>query len=214
VRVKDDWVNTTVTRILEEQIALETAAVMASESSSPLDVITSSVGSDDGSGDNDEVTTPVSANMSNIKARRFYNNLDCQDAFKRYMCWINFPRCDEVFEDASLPMCQSACENFFRVCGYPLEMHYCPVEQHRDDGTNDAFSNFDTTANDNTKTAFFPGMPFHRNEFIPNTDADPRVVCTPSIKGAAVRGKDQRFAVFLTTMAFAVSSCLLFNSIM
>jgi len=154
VSAKDDWVRDNTNRIIQEQIALETAPITAS---SPLNEI--SLGADGG----------LHKSKAEIKARRFYQNPDCQDAFKRYMCWINFPRCDDVFEDTSLPICQSACENFFRTCGYPYEMHVCPLD----------------TESTSSKP-LFPGAPFHKNEYIPRTEADPRVVCTPSIKGAAI----------------------------
>ena len=49
--------------------------------------------------------------------------LFAKDAYKRYFCWVNFPRCDE-FEE-TLPMCQSVCENFFRVCGYDNDLWMC-----------------------------------------------------------------------------------------
>lgn len=31
-----------------------------------------------------------------ITTVRFFNNRDCQNAYKSYFCWINFPRCDIV----------------------------------------------------------------------------------------------------------------------
>ena len=45
---------------------------------------------------------------------RFTDNPDCENAFKNFMCWLNFPRCDE--EDRSLILCRSVCENFFQAC--------------------------------------------------------------------------------------------------
>lgn len=45
---------------------------------------------------------------------RFFENPDCQNAFKNYFCWLNFPRCDS--EDASLILCRSACENLMDAC--------------------------------------------------------------------------------------------------
>ncbi len=38
--------------------------------------------------------------------RHYFRNKDCQEAYSRYMCWLNFPRCSDEF-DQSLPMCQS-----------------------------------------------------------------------------------------------------------
>ena len=56
--------------------------------------------------------------MSTIEARnnderlqgsshyRYFRNKDCQEAYARYTCWLNFPRCSDEF-DESLPLCQS-----------------------------------------------------------------------------------------------------------
>ena len=100
----------------------------------------------------------------------FYQNKDCQEAFARFSCWLNFPRCDEFFED-SLPLCQSACENLFRVCGHEKDLWRCEA------GVVHGDSEYDIRA-------FFPGQPFQRNEFLPRSN-EPKAVCTPSIKGSA-----------------------------
>ena len=36
----------------------------------------------------------------------YFRNKDCQEAYARYTCWLNFPRCSDEF-DETLPMCQS-----------------------------------------------------------------------------------------------------------
>lgn len=77
---------------------------------------------------------------------------------------MNFPRCDN-FEE-SLPVCQSSCENFFQVCNYKEDLWRCESEI------------------DTTKT-FFPGEPFKKNEYLPKSKDEPKIVCTPSIKGSA-----------------------------
>ncbi|KAL3801115.1 hypothetical protein HJC23_002408 [Cyclotella cryptica] len=99
----------------------------------------------------------------------FYQNKDCQEAFARYSCWLNFPRCDE-FEE-SLPQCQSACENMFRVCKFAPDLWRCGADVVDGDDEYDI-------------RAFFPGQPFKKNEFLPKSDGEPRAVCTPSIKGS------------------------------
>jgi hypothetical protein len=48
----------------------------------------------------------------------------CKAAYEAYFCWVNFPRCD-INTNQSLPMCRSACENMFEICGYPEEMWRC-----------------------------------------------------------------------------------------
>lgn len=45
---------------------------------------------------------------------RFFDNPDCQEAFRNYFCWLNFPRCDD--EDESLILCRSTCENLMEAC--------------------------------------------------------------------------------------------------
>ena len=47
-------------------------------------------------------------------SRHYFKNKDCQEAYGRYMCWLNFPRCNDFQE--SLGLCQSVCQNLFRFC--------------------------------------------------------------------------------------------------
>ena len=156
VREKDRWVEETVTAIIDARIAVES------------NITAQKLGVDE----------------NGVKGRktavRFYGNPDCRHAYKRYFCWLNFPRCDE-FND-TLPMCESACENFFRVCGFEEEMWRCnespkKIEQQLDQ---------DITPKKPDISSFFPGQPFKQNEFIPKSDGEPKTVCTPSIKGGAL----------------------------
>ena len=41
---------------------------------------------------------------------RFMNNKDCKNAYRAYLCWTNFPRCDADTAE-TLMTCRSACEN-------------------------------------------------------------------------------------------------------
>lgn len=100
----------------------------------------------------------------------FNQNKDCQEAFARYSCWLNFPRCDEFFED-SLPLCQSACENLFRACKFESDLWRCEADVIHGDSEYDI-------------RALFPGQPFKKNAFIPKSN-NPLPICTPSIKGDA-----------------------------
>jgi hypothetical protein len=99
------------------------------------------------------------------KHHRYLQNDDCQEANASYTCWMNFPRCSDDFNE-SLPMCQSACENMFRVRGFASDIWRCQVDVVDGDEKYDA-------------KAFFPGQPFARN-----SDSEGKAVCTPSIKGA------------------------------
>ena len=78
------------------------------------------------------------------KHHRYFQNDDCQEAYASYTCWMNFPRCSVDFNE-SLPMCQSACENMFRVCGFALDIWRCQAGDEKYDAN-----------------AFFPGQPFAR----------------------------------------------------
>lgn len=50
-----------------------------------------------------------------VIAQRFYKNPDCKNAYKNFMCWSNFPRCDD--NGQSLILCESVCENYQKSCG-------------------------------------------------------------------------------------------------
>ncbi|CEM00661.1 unnamed protein product [Vitrella brassicaformis CCMP3155] len=41
-------------------------------------------------------------------------NEDCQNAYKNFLCWFNFPRCSANNE--SLPLCRPSCTNYFEAC--------------------------------------------------------------------------------------------------
>ena len=84
------------------------------------------------------------------------------------MCWLNFPRCNDFQE--SLGLCQSVCENLFRVCGFASDLWRCETDV--------------IDGEDEDVRAFFPGQPFIRNEYHSKTK-EPLAVCTPAIKGAA-----------------------------
>lgn len=68
------------------------------------------------------------------------------------------------------PVGLSACENLFRVCGFPSDLWRCDTDAVDGGGRN--------------AKGFFPGQPFSRNEFT-RKSKDPLPTCTPSIKGAA-----------------------------
>lgn len=59
---------------------------------------------------------------------RFRDNDDCKYAYIRYMCWINFPRCDDT--ENSLLTCQSSCENFFKSCNYEQKLWRCGPSEY------------------------------------------------------------------------------------
>lgn len=81
---KDAWVESSALAMIERRIAIET-----NKTARKLGV--------DEFGEVSEERTAV----------RFNKNNACQQAYERYFCWLNFPRCDSDGE--SLPLCQSVC---------------------------------------------------------------------------------------------------------
>jgi len=121
------------------------------------------------------------------ETKRFTGNSaqDCINAYKNYMCWMNFPRCDPAGN--SLLLCRSVCENFFQACRYPKPMWRCydPMYyggQYPEGGNGDQV--YSSTGSPVFLRALFPGLPFRENEYEDNK-VDPVAVCTPSIKGGA-----------------------------
>lgn len=114
--------------------------------------------------------------------RRFYKKPDCQEAFRKLFCWLNFPRCDSR-TDLTLPTCKSACENFFKSCGYEKGLWRC--------GQSKFFNGYEAespTMVDGNATYlrdYFPGQPFRKNKFSPG--GHQYAICTPAIDGSARR---------------------------
>lgn len=114
--------------------------------------------------------------------KRFLNRPNCQMAYKRYFCWINFPRCD-TFLDESLPTCKSACENFFRSCNYEFGLWRC--------GKSKWFNGYEpeppqvdpVSGNLTYFREYFPGQPFRRNKYTTMGVEVP--LCTPALVGSA-----------------------------
>ena len=133
--------------------------------------------------------------------RRFYHQPPCRWAYSHYFCWINFPRCDDS-QDLTLPMCRSACENFFRACNYADDLYRCgpakffngyePEEPSEETGTNSSYLR-----------EYFPGQPFRDNKYDPLTGAE-MAVCTPAILGAASAGARRSAWVGLAALATGV----------
>lgn len=110
---------------------------------------------------------------------RFTDNRNCEKAYKAYMCYINFPRCDDGGN--SLVTCRSACENMMVACENQKDLWRCgdskyfngyEAEEPEIDGNGDPVYMRD----------FFPGQPFEDVSF---TRGKADIVCTPSIKGGA-----------------------------
>jgi hypothetical protein len=135
---------------------------------------------------------------------RFIENPDCENAFRNYFCWMNFPRCDA--QGRSLLMCRSVCENFFTACQQPRDLWRCGEPKYvngyeAEISTTwivsitciDGLLNFPHVIiilTQNKEQVYyrapFPGSPFRDNAFDPDTKK-PIVVCTPSLENASVR---------------------------
>lgn len=59
---------------------------------------------------------------------RFVENPDCENAFRNYYCWMNFPRCDA--EGRSLLLCRSVCENYMKACQLSQDLWRCGDPQY------------------------------------------------------------------------------------
>ncbi|CAM9264295.1 unnamed protein product [Pylaiella littoralis] len=111
---------------------------------------------------------------------RFTDNTDCQKAFKAYMCYINFPRCDD--NGNSLVTCRSACENLMVACQNQKDMWRCGESQYFN-GYEAEEPETDSNGDPVYLRDFFPGQPFRDVEWA--SRRQPEIVCTPSIRGAA-----------------------------
>ena len=110
----------------------------------------------------------------------FSTNADCQDSYTRYLCYLNYPRCDD--KEKSLPLCSSVCENFIKSCG--LDSSLRSICDNGAAGT--------TVSGDGATvpiTTTFPGQPFATNKFLPKSRGQPDLVCTPSVKNSSSGGR-------------------------
>lgn len=113
----------------------------------------------------------------------FLKNTECQEAYKSYFCYINFPRCDEA--QNSLRLCRSACESFFRACRYPKAdaqgnlsngMWRCGAEQYDGGYTAEVSTQLDSAGLPIYQRAPFPGLPY---------SSSAPGACTPGVAGGA-----------------------------
>lgn len=134
--------------------------------------------------------------------KRFHKNKDCQNSYKNYFCFINFPRCD-VERDLTLPTCRSVCENYMKSCKYERGLWRC--------GKSKFFNGYEPEkpiySQLNSKNVtylrdYFPGQPFRENKYSKGGSELP--ICTPALKGSSSRR---------TGMNLLLSSVLIFCSI-
>lgn len=112
---------------------------------------------------------------------RFTENADCENAFRNYLCWMNFPRCDA--EGKSLLLCRSVCENYMTACQLSSDLWRCGDPAF----VNGRSPEVSSTWVDQQLVYFrapYPGSPFKDYTVDPDTNK-PVVVCTPSLENAA-----------------------------
>lgn len=139
--------------------------------------------------------------------RRFYKKPDCRNAFKNYMCWLNFPRCDPL-RDLTLPTCRSCCENFFISCGYERGLWRC--------GKTKYFNGYEpetpTIGDDGNATylrEYFPGQPFRENKYSAKGGSE-LIVCTPAVDGSASQSHQYSSQMLTIVVMCIVFLCGLF----
>ncbi len=114
---------------------------------------------------------------------RFTDNADCQQAYKNFLCFMNFPRCDDTGQ--SLILCRSVCENFFRACKYESFLNRCYNPEFYGSTYPEPETITDELGLPIYMRAHLPGQPF-RDILIDEESEEMKIVCTPSIPGAGV----------------------------
>ena len=213
IATKDAWIEETVVKIVQERKAHEMNQTMKDENINEWQ---------------------EDWRMDGMPANRFYNNnekdpdgityrltqgqegtdiTDCERAFRAYMCYINFPRCDA--EDKSLMTCRSACENLMRACHYSRDMIRCGPSEWVNGITGPEVPtlNEESGLYETRIRGFFPGQPFRDyeeecTEDINGKQCESTVVCTPSLVNSATRFK-YFSALFLTTIATCMMTLIL-----
>lgn len=117
----------------------------------------------------------------------------CEYAYKRYMCYMNFPRCDD--EGKSLILCRSVCENYAHACGISKDLNRCgPNEFYGAEEPEQPELDPETKEMSLFIRGKYPGWPFRDYQEMgwqPNENGnllysyEPVIRCTPSVMGAA-----------------------------
>lgn len=109
-------------------------------------------------------------------ALRFSANLDCETAYRNFLCYMNFPRCDA--QDESMMLCRSVCINYFRACRYATDMIRCFAVENQGGATPESTTTIDPeTGLPILSRAPYPGQPFRDNVFANGVE---QPVCTPA----------------------------------
>jgi hypothetical protein len=155
VLTKDTWIHVSANAHILERLALESNSSLKSRGVNEF-------------GD----PTPI--------RKRFYKNDDCRNAYRNLFCWINFPRCN-MLRNISLETCSSACENYFKSCGFERDIWRCGPSTFFNGYAPEAPTS-DSEGNPVYLRDYFPGQPFAENKF--NLENLPLPICTPAIDGS------------------------------
>ena len=136
----------------------------------------------------------------------FAQNDECAAAYRNFICFMNFPRCDAKGE--SLLLCRSVCENFFRSCRIADFLNRC-YDHPEFYGASDkeADTNVDTNGLPIYSRYFLPGMPFRDIKYAVTPPlfggalTELSVVCTPSLPGGAAAAAPAAAAALLAVAA-------------
>jgi hypothetical protein len=111
----------------------------------------------------------------------FTNNDACKAAFKNFLCYMNFPRCDAT--GTSLMLCQSVCENFYKACNYPKDFWRCYNYAYYGGQEAEPSTLISTSGEPIFLRSMLPGLPFTPN--MAALDGSPAEVCTPALASGA-----------------------------
>ena len=201
---KDAWVASTVAYVMARRAAIEQTGQPPSGDTAPL--------------------RGWEGGMLPQSQWHYVGNGDCARAYKNFICYMNFPRCDATGE--SLVLCRSVCENFFASCRIADFLNRCYNPQYYGAKDKEADTNVDSNGLPIYSRYFLPGMPFRDIEYasaIPllggnkDTSTPPKplfwqeltplvTVCTPSLPGAAGAARAPAAAALLLALAAVVAT--------
>ena len=127
--------------------------------------------------------------------KRFWHLPDCRNAYRSYICWINFPRC-WMLHNESLAICRSACENYFISCGLERNIWRCGA----------SLGSFDSNEPVERGGIYVPDNSFPDDEI--HAKGSSRKICTPALEGGAV-GRDGHGLLLLWVVGAIAVVCLL-----
>lgn len=135
----------------------------------------------------------------------FVDNDDCAAAYKNFLCYMNFPRCDDT--GGSLAICRTVCQNYFRACKIIEDLQRCDNPEYYGAKYQEADDVLDNAGVSIYSRYFFPGMPFvdikyeRKPQFIEGTLGQALTplltVCTPSIPGGSISSSPELLVIVI-----------------